>query len=203
MKKSPTVFERCCPKRNLVSSIPNPACEWVFNGEGLATVKYDGTCVMWDLAQWWVRREVKPGQDAPEGFAKADYDPVTGKTMGWVPATESGFAKYLQEALTCPYDTNGDGDCGKYLCPYCGQKDPGTYELCGPKINGNPEGIEHHRLYNHSHATRLPLAKVSYEYIKEVFESPAGGIEGIVWHHPDGRYAKIKRRDYGLPWPIR
>lgn len=20
----------------------------------------------------------------------------------------------------CPYDTNGDGDCGKYACPHCG-----------------------------------------------------------------------------------
>ena len=27
-------------------------------------------------------------------------------------------------------------------------------------------------------------------------------IEGIVWHHPDGRMAKIKRRDFGLSWPI-
>ncbi len=20
----------------------------------------------------------------------------------------------------CPYDTNGDGDCGRALCPFCG-----------------------------------------------------------------------------------
>lgn len=26
--------------------------------------------------------------------------------------------------------------------------------------------------------------------------------EGIVFHHPDGRMAKIKRRDFGLRWPI-
>jgi hypothetical protein len=26
-------------------------------------------------------------------------------------------------------------------------------------------------------------------------------IEGIVWHHQDGRMAKIKRRDFGYPWP--
>ena len=26
--------------------------------------------------------------------------------------------------------------------------------------------------------------------------------EGIVWHHPDGRRAKIKRRDFGHPWPL-
>lgn len=25
-------------------------------------------------------------------------------------------------------------------------------------------------------------------------------IEGLVWHHDDGRMAKIKRRDFGLKW---
>lgn len=23
---------------------------------------------------------------------------------------------------SCPYDTNGDGDCGQKLCPYCGDR---------------------------------------------------------------------------------
>ena len=27
--------------------------------------------------------------------------------------------------------------------------------------------------------------------------------EGLVWHHPDGRMAKIKRRDFGLSWPVK
>ena len=27
-------------------------------------------------------------------------------------------------------------------------------------------------------------------------------VEGLVFHHPDGRMAKIKRRDYGLSWPV-
>ena len=31
----------------------------------------------------------------------------------------------------------------------------------------------------------------------------ARNIEGIVWHHPDGRMVKIKARDFGLPWPPR
>jgi hypothetical protein len=26
-------------------------------------------------------------------------------------------------------------------------------------------------------------------------------IEGLVWHHPDGRMAKIKLRDFGLKRP--
>ena len=27
-------------------------------------------------------------------------------------------------------------------------------------------------------------------------------IEGIVWHHEDGRMAKIKRSDFGIKWPL-
>ena len=26
-------------------------------------------------------------------------------------------------------------------------------------------------------------------------------VEGIVWHHPDGRMVKIKRKDFGFKWP--
>ncbi len=26
-------------------------------------------------------------------------------------------------------------------------------------------------------------------------------VEGIVWHHPDGRMVKIKRKDFGFSWP--
>ncbi len=27
--------------------------------------------------------------------------------------------------------------------------EPGSYELCGPKVNGNPEGSPHHVLVRH------------------------------------------------------
>ena len=71
---------------------------------------------------------------------------------------------------------------------------PGTYELIGPKINGNPENVPTHRLVAHADA--------------EVFDTPRDfeGLrtwllahpqyEGIVWHHPDGRRAKLKHRDF-------
>ena len=26
-------------------------------------------------------------------------------------------------------------------------------------------------------------------------------LEGVVWHHPDGRMVKIKRKDFGYKWP--
>ena len=39
---------------------------------------------------------------------------------------------------------------------------------------------------------------ITYDELKAFFEKNI--IEGIVWHHPDGRMAKIKRRDFGLEW---
>jgi len=44
----------------------------------------------------------------------------------------------------------------------------------------------------------LPHAPLSFQGIKEYLEQH--NIEGIVWHHPDGRLVKVKSRDFGLPW---
>ena len=45
MKKIPTIFERDWDgDRSRVLDKPSPGCEWVFNSEGVATRKYDGTC---------------------------------------------------------------------------------------------------------------------------------------------------------------
>lgn len=33
------------------------------------------------------------------------------------------------ERRPCPNDTNGDGDCGKKYCPYCGVNSDGTSEV--------------------------------------------------------------------------
>src|SRR4051794_4385389 len=69
MRKIPTVFERDEEtQRRFVKNEVNPAAKWVLDGEGIATRKYDGTCVMFDGVAWWARREVKPGKTAPANF---------------------------------------------------------------------------------------------------------------------------------------
>lgn len=45
----------------------------------------------------------------------------------------------------------------------------------------------------------LPDAPRDYDGLKEFLADRC--IEGIVWHHPDGRMVKIKARDFGIPWP--
>lgn len=177
MKKIPTLFIRDPEDRAHVLDQVTPGCEWVLEGEGIPTRKWDGTCVLIRrdglTIHGFARREVKPGRDAPPHFVELGQDPVTGKRMGWEPIAQSGFAKFFDEALT-------------------GNEPPGTYELCGPKIQGNPEGFDEHVLVPHGEA-ELVMPR-TYAALREVLIGAQ--FEGVVWHHPDGRMAKLKRRDF-------
>jgi len=73
---------------------------------------------------------------------------------------------------------------------------PGTYELCGPKVQGNPEGFSEHRLIRHGHEVIRDLDDASCDFDSLRAWLQAHEWEGIVWHHPDGRMAKLKRRDF-------
>lgn len=186
MRKIPTVLVRDPDDRKHVLPEVTPGCEWVLAGEGTPTRKYDGTCVMLDEdGQWWARRQVKPGQARPRGFRVVESDPVTNKAFGWEPMEQSAFAKWHAEAL----------HPGESATP---SRVPGTYELCGPKINGNPEGFNRHVLVPHEYAMEL-RSILDLDTPEELisFARWAGeeGYEGIVWHHPDGRMAKLKARD--------
>ena len=84
----------------------------------------------------------------------------------------------------------------------------GIYELIGPKIQGNLHRNPHHELVRvvpvssnlAVHEFNMGLAR-SFEGFRTMFQADGFKWEGFVFHHPDGRMAKIKRRDYGLSWP--
>jgi hypothetical protein len=179
VKKIPTLFVRNPEDRRYVTDEVTPGCEWVIAGEGVPTRKYDGTCVMRHFTgAWWARREVKPGKTQPENFLPVSVDDVTGKVMGWEPIEQSPFVKFWREAVGDSENLAG-----------------GTYELCGPKINGNPEGFDTHRLIAHDTAEQVwfplePDAALIAHTVRNL------KFEGVVWHHPDGRMAKLKVRDY-------
>jgi hypothetical protein len=182
VNKIPTIFERdWLGDRSRVLDIPVEGCEWVFEGEGVATRKYDGTCVMFDGEAWWARREVKNGKLPPPGFVVAETDLGTGKIMGWEPLAQSPFAKFAREAIDRPKE--------QVLVA-------GTYELCGPKVQGNPEGYSGHLLILHSDAQVIHDLSPVFGAIESALHFYH--YEGFVWHHPDGRMAKIKARDFGI-----
>lgn len=184
MKKIPTIFVRDMSKQPaLVTPEWKAGCEWVRDGEGEATLKLDGTSCMIRDGKLYKRREVRPGQSLPPDFEVSTFDEETQKTVGWVPVGEGPDDKYHLEAFEV-----------------LGHKADGTYELVGPKIQGNkstPAYVGHH-LLAHSECDVFRDAPRTFDGLKEWLVGQH--IEGLVWHHPDGRMAKIKRKDFGYRW---
>lgn len=73
-----------------------------------------------------------------------------------------------------------------------------TYELVGPKIQGNPDHYQGHMFVRHG-AEVLSDVPTDFNGLFDFFGSHI--IEGIVWWHEGKPVAKIKRRDFGWPWP--
>lgn len=181
MKKIISLFQRNYETDHLVRDEVVPGAEWVLEGEGIATRKYDGTCCLVQDGHLFKRYEIKPGGTTPYGFVPAnEVDEVTGKQQGWVEVGNGNEDRWYREAA--------GGNPDKVNLP------DGTYELVGPKINGNPEKYEQNMLVPHGDAERLEAPR-TFDALRYWFLSQ--DIEGIVWHHPDGRMVKIKKKDFG------
>ena len=182
MKKTISLFQRNYDGDRLVRDEIVPGAEWVVNGEGVATRKYDGTCCMVRDGKLYKRYDKKPNRNAPEGFEPAGQpDTHTGRVVGWVPVGDGPEDKWHREAFERLPEA---------------AKVNGTYELLGPKIQGNPEKVIGHGLLKHSDAELLDGCPRDFDGIKEHLKDR--DIEGIVWHHPDGRFVKIKKKDFGM-----
>lgn len=178
MKKIPTIFQRDMSKQPaLVVPAWHTDCLWVRDGEGIATRKWDGTSVLIRDGKRYKRRELRGNDFPPPGFESLGFDENTGKTVGWVPVGDGSDDKYHREAPDPGHD--------------------GTFELVGPKVNGNKDKFDGHTLVAHGHIQH-PESPRTYDELRAWLEQNI--MEGLVWHHPDGRMAKIKRRDFGLRW---
>lgn len=192
MQKIISLFQRNYTGNRQVYDAVVPGAEWVLNGEGTATEKFDGTCCLIDDDNRLYRRyDAKEGKSPPPGFiAAAAPDPVTGHWPGWVmvnaeyPADQWHVEAFKREPF---------------------RLSPGTYELLGPKIQKNPYNFTSHRLIKHGthhlpgNSRELPSNPRKFDNINEFLLTH--NIEGIVWHHPDGRMVKIKAKDFGIKWP--
>jgi hypothetical protein len=177
MKKIISLFKRDYEGNHQVYDEVVPGAEWVLAGEGTATQKHDGTCCLIKEGALFKRYTLKKGKTAPEYFCAAtEVDERTGKQEGWVLCNRNDPSdKYHFEAFKDQAD--------------------GTYELCGPKIQGNPEDLDRHILLPHGVITLAGVPN-TFEGIREYLTGK--DYEGIVWHHPDGRMVKIKKKDFGL-----
>lgn len=189
MKKIKTLFKRDQFTRKVYDEV-EPGCEWVINGEGIPTRKFDGTCCMIKDGILYKRYDVKKNRNVPEGFVPAqDKDDTPGHWPGWIKCNKNNKSdKYHFEAY----------DRYKYRLDGYGVEnfEDGTYELCGKKINGNPEKLKGHILIKHGEY-KLNSVPRDFNGIKKYLKSYIDQrIEGIVWYRENGDMVKIKKKDF-------
>ena len=183
MEKIPTLFERDVHFR--VVDQPRAECAWVFNGEGIPTEKLDGTNVRLTVRSGQLVRvekrrnpsKLQKQQGIIDGWY-ADVDEFSAQDK-WILAAANGT------------DVSGWPD-GEHSC-----------EALGPHIQGNsleltaqlcvPFNLEVPVFQD------VPRGYAELQEFLATLESgyaPGHLAEGIVFHHPDGRRAKIKRKDF-------
>jgi hypothetical protein len=167
-----------------------PGCEWVMAGEGKATRKWDGTACLVRNGHLFKRYDAKHGKPAPAGFEPAgDPDPVTGHWPGWVPVDLlNPESADVWHALTWWQKIHHLVDA--------------TYELVGPRINANNEHEKSHRFVRHGAQIVYELSDRSIDGLRAFLG--AARMEGIVFWRSDDpgcEKCKIRRDDFGFPWP--
>lgn len=182
MRKIPNLFLRDFDgDRSLVLPAFEPRSTWVYSefnlGNVTASRKRDGTCVLIASEGCYKRRTIRPGQEMPEDFVPVGID--NGKIQGWVPVTV------------------GDVHHFRIMGDAYEEGLRGTFELCGPKIQGNPEGLDRLMLFKHGEEV-IETPPLDYDSCVAYFADV--NIEGIVYKHTDGRMAKAKACDFGYPW---
>lgn len=186
MKKISTLFKKDPNNLSRVINEIDPQNNWVFDPGVKATRKFDGSACAIINGHLYKRYDVKKGRQVPENAIPCqEPDPITGHWPHWLLCDRNKPEdKFFFEAF----------DRG-------GEKADGTYELVGPKVQGNPEKFTWHELIKHGsycfEFAILPCdTKAFILIIKNILQNL--DAEGIVFHHPDGRMCKIRKSDFGI-----
>lgn len=189
MKKMKTLFKRTFEGHNVANTLNEvtEGCEWVIDGEGIATRKIDGTCCLIQDGKVYARFDYKPGRKLPEGAIPCQdkADEITGHFPHWVEVKDQPQYKWHKEAFE---DAIKNGEL----------LENGTYELIGVHFQGNPEHVEKgDKLVRHGSIV-LDNVPRTFAGIKEYLRS--NEMEGIVFHRENGDMCKIKRTDFNFEW---
>ncbi len=187
MKKIPTLFERIFENHRKVGILPNvtSGLEWVLEGEGVATVKYDGSCCAIIDGKFYKRYDAKHGKKAPENAIPCcEPDPVTGHHPHWVEISRDDPA---DRWFCAAYDATSEETISE-----------GSYEAIGQHFNSNKYNLDNDILIRHG--VDIIDVERSFDGIKKYLEE--NNIEGIVFWKDGEPKCKIKRSDFGLKWPM-
>lgn len=192
MKKIPTLFTRVFDNRRIVD-IKNeitPGCEDAFL-HGDATIKIDGSCCAIIDGRFYKRYDAKKGKKPPVGAIPCcDPDPVTGHWPHWVEVNpDNPSDKWFVEAFNNAFGIAlKNNELPLLNC---------TYEAVGPHFNGNPYGLC--KDFLEAHGLESVELERTFDAVKTYLENNI--IEGLVFWRNNEPVCKIKRSDFGLPWP--
>lgn len=195
MKKIPCLLQREFYSNHgfkLLEDKITPGCEWVLNGEGVATEKFDGTACMILNGELYKRYDAKKGKQPPKGAIPCqEPDPITGHYPHWVKVERNKPEdKWYIEAWDRLCNASMLYD--KYIID-------DTYELCGPHFQSNPYNLDFDVFYRHGDKVLKDVPR-DIQGIKKYLEEHY--IEGIVFHrcNENKDTCKIRRKDFGFEW---
>ena len=184
MKKIPTLFEREFEHHKVVriNDKPIPGMEWVMEGEGIATIKWDGACCAIINGLLYKRYDAKKGRPIPEGaiLCEEHADPITGHLPCFVPCDR---AIPQDKWFFAAYDNSDDHS-------------DGTYEALGPHFQANSYQLEKDILM--PHGKDVVEVERTFDGIRKYLENHA--IEGLVFWKDGQPQCKIKSKDFGINW---
>lgn len=207
MKKISTLFviDR---ENDIITNVVRPENQWVLDGEGFASIKFDGTSCYFKNGQlyrrfdkkltkfWYIERQkalkkhksfvpkLHMFRTLPEGAIACNetFDPVTYHWPHWIPVSENNPADQFHIEGWKNFQGNLEDDQ--------------TYELVGPSFATNPYGLNQHELWKHGSIV-VEIKDRSFEALKELILSM--NEEGLIFTHSDGRMCKLRRGDFLKP----
>lgn len=202
MKKIPTLFKREFEGHNIVRTLPEvtEGMEWVLEGEGIATGKWDGSCCAIINGKFYLRYDAKNGKPVPDNAIKCqeEPDPITGHLPCWIPYDENNKGhKWFYVAYCNTINIPCDPNVMKKIDHIPTNMLPdGTYEAVGKHFNGNMYNFEDDFLVRHG--MNVLFVPRTYEGIRDYLKDHF--IEGIVFWKDGEPKCKIKRTDFGFEW---
>jgi len=187
LKKIPTLLKKIYENGEYkgISNEVDERFKWVLDGEGIATVKYDGSCCAIIDGKFYKRYDAKRGKKSPEGAIPCcEPDLETGHHPHWVLVDwDNPSDKWFVEAYETSIKLGDD------------LKD-GTYEAIGKHFCGNPYG------YNGDFLIRHGISVVTVDRTVDGIRAFVrdNDIEGLVFWKDGEPQCKIRKKDFGFKW---
>ena len=137
--------------------------------------------------EFYKRYDAKKGKKPPDGAIPCQEkpDPYTGHWPHWVKVDwkDKGDRWFVAAYENTPW-----------------YREDGTYEAVGVHFQSNPYGLDADFLEKHGRI-KIKNCPRTFDGIREWLRVNA--VEGIVWWKDGKPQCKIKRRDFGFPWPVK